>query len=182
MPAAMADTPLMQIPGNIDPVTVPRDVTPRADGRIDLLGLPRPRIAELFAEAGLDAKAAKLRAKQVFHWLYHRGVTEFEAMTDIAKTMRPGQLMVLESSTYPGTTREVFLPHIEKKGFKLGQDVFLAYSPEREDPGNPQSRVAEIPKVVGGLTPACRCRPALARPHRPAAGPARRRASRGRLK
>ena len=89
MPAAMADTPLMQIPGNIDPVTVPRDVTPRADGRIDLLGLPRPRIAELFAEAGLDAKAAKLRAKQVFHWLYHRGVTEFEAMTDIAKTMRP---------------------------------------------------------------------------------------------
>ena len=89
MPAAMSDTALMQIPGNIDPVTVPRDVTPRADGRIDLLGLPRPRIAELFAEAGLDAKAAKLRAKQVFHWLYHRGVTEFEAMTDIAKTMRP---------------------------------------------------------------------------------------------
>ena len=59
------------------------------DGRVDLIGLPRPRIAELFVEAGLDAKAAKLRAKQVFHWLYHRGVTDFEAMTDIAKTMRP---------------------------------------------------------------------------------------------
>jgi len=85
----MADTNLMPIPGHIDPVPVPRDVTPRADGRVDLLGLPRPRIAELFAEAGLDAKAAKLRAKQVFHWLYHRGVTDFEAMTDIAKTMRP---------------------------------------------------------------------------------------------
>ena len=85
----MADTSLMPIPGHIDPVPVPRDVTPRADGRVDLLGLPRPRIAELFVEAGLDAKAAKLRAKQVFHWLYHRGVTEFEAMTDIAKTMRP---------------------------------------------------------------------------------------------
>ena len=85
----MADTNLMSIPGHIDPVPVPRDVTPRADGRVDLLGLPRPRIAELLAEAGLDAKAAKLRAKQVFHWLYHRGVTEFEAMTDIAKTMRP---------------------------------------------------------------------------------------------
>jgi 23S rRNA (adenine2503-C2)-methyltransferase len=85
----MADTALMPIPGPIDPVPVTRDITPRADGRVDLIGLPRPRIAELFAEAGLDAKAAKLRAKQVFHWLYHRGVTEFEAMTDIAKTMRP---------------------------------------------------------------------------------------------
>ena len=79
----------MQIPGHIDPVPVPRDVTPRTDGRIDLLGLTRPRIAQLFAEAGLDTKAAKLRAKQVFHWLYHRGVTGFDAMTDIAKTMRP---------------------------------------------------------------------------------------------
>ncbi len=85
----MADTALMPIPGNIDPVPTPREVTPRADGRIDLIGLPRPRIAELFAAAGLDAKAARLRAKQVFHWLYHRGVTDFEAMTDIAKTMRP---------------------------------------------------------------------------------------------
>jgi len=85
----MADTNLMSIPGHVDPVPVPRDVTPRSDGRVDLIGLPRPRIAELFVEAGLDAKAARLRAKQVFHWLYHRGVTEFEAMTDIAKTMRP---------------------------------------------------------------------------------------------
>ncbi|MDE8651565.1 23S rRNA (adenine(2503)-C(2))-methyltransferase RlmN [Novosphingobium album (ex Liu et al. 2023)] len=90
----MADTNLMPIPGHIDPVPVPRPdlvegVTPRADGRLDLMGLPRRRIAELFAQAGLDAKQARLRAKQVFHWLYHRGVTEFEAMTDIAKTMRP---------------------------------------------------------------------------------------------
>ena len=85
----MADTNLMSIPGLIDPVPVPRDVTPRADGRVDLLGLPKKRIAELFEVAGLDAKAAKLRAKQVFHWLYHRGVTDFAEMTDIAKTMRP---------------------------------------------------------------------------------------------
>lgn len=85
----MADTALMQIPGNIDPVPVPRDVTPREDGRVDLLGLPRKAIAGLFEAAGLDAKAAKLRAKQVFHWIYHRGVTDFEAMTDIAKAMRP---------------------------------------------------------------------------------------------
>ncbi|KPP94979.1 23S rRNA (adenine(2503)-C(2))-methyltransferase RlmN [Erythrobacter sp. HL-111] len=85
----MPDTSLMTIPGQVDPVPVARDITPRADGRVDLIGLPKARIRELFEEAGLDAKAAKLRAKQVFHWLYHRGVTAFEAMTDIAKTMRP---------------------------------------------------------------------------------------------
>jgi 23S rRNA (adenine2503-C2)-methyltransferase len=85
----MPDTALMPIPGPIDPVPVARAVTPRADGRMDLIGLTRPQIAALFDQAGLDAKQAKLRAKQVFHWLYHRGVTEFEAMTDIAKTMRP---------------------------------------------------------------------------------------------
>ncbi|OZA92097.1 MAG: 23S rRNA (adenine(2503)-C(2))-methyltransferase RlmN, partial [Erythrobacter sp. 34-65-8] len=85
----MADTALMPIPGQVDPVPVARDITPRADGRIDLLGLPKARIRELFEAAGLDTLQAKLRAKQVFHWLYHRGVTDFEAMTDIAKTMRP---------------------------------------------------------------------------------------------
>jgi 23S rRNA (adenine2503-C2)-methyltransferase len=90
----MTNTTLMAIPGLIDPVPTPRpavtsQITPRSDGRIDLLGLTRPRIAELLVEAGLDAKAAKLRAKQLFHWLYHRGVTDFEPMTDIAKTMRP---------------------------------------------------------------------------------------------
>jgi 23S rRNA (adenine2503-C2)-methyltransferase len=85
----MADTALMTIPGLSEPVPAARDITPREDGRIDLIGLPRPRIRELFAAAGLDEKAAKLRAKQVFHWLYHRGVTNFEAMTDIAKPMRP---------------------------------------------------------------------------------------------
>jgi 23S rRNA (adenine2503-C2)-methyltransferase len=85
----MADTALMTIPGLVDPVPASRDITPRADGRVDLIGLPRPRIRELFAEAGLDERQAKLRAKQVFHWLYHRGVTDFEAMTDIAKPMRP---------------------------------------------------------------------------------------------
>jgi len=85
----MADTTLMSIPGQVDPVPVARDITPRADGRVDLIGLPKDRIRELFADAGLDEKQAKLRAKQVFHWLYHRGVTDFAAMTDIAKTMRP---------------------------------------------------------------------------------------------
>ena len=90
----MPDTALMPIPGQVDPVPVAREgvaggITPRADGRTDLLGLSRERIRDLFADAGLDAKQAKLRAKQVFHWLYHRGVTDFDAMTDIAKSMRP---------------------------------------------------------------------------------------------
>ena len=85
----MADTALMPIPGQVDPVPVARDITPRADGRIDLIGLPKERIRTLFEEAGLEPKQAKLRAKQVFHWLYHRGVTAFDAMTDIAKKMRP---------------------------------------------------------------------------------------------
>jgi 23S rRNA (adenine2503-C2)-methyltransferase len=73
---AMADTDLMSIPGHVDPVPVARDVTPREDGRVDLIGLPRGRIAALFEEAGLDSKQAKLRSRQVFHWLYHRGVTD----------------------------------------------------------------------------------------------------------
>ena len=90
----MSDTALMPIPGPIDPVPVARPaaadgVTPRTDGRIDLVGLPRDRIAELLVDAGLEAKAARLRSKQVFHWIYHRGVSDFSAMTDIAKTMRP---------------------------------------------------------------------------------------------
>ena len=85
----MADTDLMSIPGQVDPVPVARDITPREDGRIDLIGLSAARIRELFKEAGLDTRQAKLRSKQVFHWLYHRGVTDFDAMTDIAKTMRP---------------------------------------------------------------------------------------------
>lgn len=69
---------------------------------------------------------------------------------DIAKTARPGQLIVLESSTYPGTTREVFMPRLEKRGLKLGKDFFLAYSPEREDPGRKDFNTQTIPKLVGG--------------------------------
>src|SRR3546814_6365433 len=62
----------MQIPGHIDPVPVPRAVTPRADGRIDLLGLNKAQIRGCLEEAGLDAKQAKHRSTQLFHWLYHR--------------------------------------------------------------------------------------------------------------
>lgn len=73
----------------------------------------------------------------------------------VAGRLRKGQLVVLESSTYPGTTREVMLPPLEKKGLKAGENFFLAFSPEREDPGNPKYSTHSIPKVVGGLTPDC---------------------------
>ena len=72
---------------------------------------------------------------------------------DIAKTLRPGQLIVLESSTYPGTTREVMLPKFVAKGFTCGKDVFVAYSPEREDPGRKDHNTQTIPKLVGGIDP-----------------------------
>ena len=85
----MTASELMPIAGLIDPVPVARAITPRADGRTDLMGLPRIAIAALLGEAGLDPKAAKLRAKQVYHWVYHRGLSDFAAMTDIAKDMRP---------------------------------------------------------------------------------------------
>ena len=69
----------------------------------------------------------------------------------IAKVLRPGQLVVLESTTYPTTTRDVMVPVLEQSGLKAGRDFFVAYSPEREDPGNPDYSAAGIPKVVGGL-------------------------------
>ncbi|MFQ5734015.1 MAG: nucleotide sugar dehydrogenase [Planctomycetaceae bacterium] len=69
----------------------------------------------------------------------------------IAATLRPGQLIVLESTTYPTTTRDVLLPILESSGLTAGEDFFLAYSPEREDPGNPDYSAAGIPKVVGGI-------------------------------
>lgn len=72
----------------------------------------------------------------------------------IAEHLAPGRLVVLESTTYPGTTREVVLPILEARGLRPGEDFFLAYSPEREDPGNPVYSAPTIPKVVGGLDPA----------------------------
>src|SRR5579863_213160 len=72
-----------------------------------------------------------------------------------AKYLGPGKLVILESTTYPGTTDELVLPMLEGPGWKVGEDFFLCFSPERVDPGNPQYQTANIPKVVGGITPAC---------------------------
>ncbi|MGB6118072.1 MAG: nucleotide sugar dehydrogenase, partial [Mesorhizobium sp.] len=77
-------------------------------------------------------------------------------METIAPHMRAGQILSLESTTYPGTTDEILKPYIERRGFTIGDDYFLVYSPEREDPGNPNFSTRSIPKVVGGETQACR--------------------------
>jgi UDP-N-acetyl-D-glucosamine dehydrogenase len=73
---------------------------------------------------------------------------------DIAKTLRPQQLVVLESTTYPRTTREIMLPRFEARGLRCGKDFYLAYSPEREDPGRRDHNTQTIPKLVGGIDPA----------------------------
>jgi UDP-N-acetyl-D-glucosamine dehydrogenase len=73
----------------------------------------------------------------------------------IEKTLRPGQIVALESTTYPGTTEEMLLARFDKTGLKVGEDYFLVYSPEREDPGNQQFSTQSIPKVVGGTSEVC---------------------------
>ena len=77
------------------------------------------------------------------------------ASREVAARFRPGQLIILESTTYPGTTEELLLPLFQENGARIGEDLFLAFSPERIDPGNPTFKVKDIPKVVGGLTPTC---------------------------
>ncbi|QUT05971.1 23S rRNA (adenine(2503)-C(2))-methyltransferase RlmN [Sphingobium phenoxybenzoativorans] len=124
----------MQIPGHIDPVPVPRAVTPREDGRVDLLGLSRPQIRDTLAEAGLDEKQAKLRAKQLFHWLYHRGETDFAQMTDLAKPMRAwmaarfviGRPQVVEAQVSNDGTRKWLLRSDD------GQDYEMVFIPDAD--------------------------------------------------
>jgi UDP-N-acetyl-D-glucosamine dehydrogenase len=77
------------------------------------------------------------------------------AAESVRKTLRPGQLIILESTTYPGTTREVLLPLFEAQGLKVGSDFALCFSPERVDPGNPVWQTRNTPKVIGGITPRC---------------------------
>jgi UDP-N-acetyl-D-glucosamine dehydrogenase len=77
------------------------------------------------------------------------------ACQEIATHFHPGTLVILESTTYPGTTNEVVLPMLEKSGLEVGKDFFLCFSPERVDPGNPKFQTNNIPKVVGGVTESC---------------------------
>ena len=83
------------------------------------------------------------------------------AAEGVSTHLHPGQLIILESTTYPGTTQEVVLPILEKSGLQVGRDFFLAYSPERVDPGNRTYTTRNIPKVIGGITPRCTALAAL---------------------
>ncbi len=124
----------MQIPGHIDPVPVPRTVTPRADGRVDLLGLNKAQIQGALMESQLDLKQAKLRAKQLFHWIYHRGETDFAMMTDLAKPMRLwmahrfviGRPQVVEAQVSSDGTRKWLLRSDD------GQDYEMVFIPDAD--------------------------------------------------
>ena len=78
-----------------------------------------------------------------------------DATRAVAEVLRPGQVVILESTTYPGTTEEVMLPLLEASGLTVGEDLFVCFSPERVDPGNPTWQTKNTPKVIGGVTPAC---------------------------
>ncbi len=117
----------MQIPGHIDPVPTPRAETLRADGRIDLVGLSRDSIRAALENAGLDFKAAKLRAKQIWHWIYNRGATDFAVMTDIAKAQHPwlaarfviGRPEVVEAQVSTDGTRKWLLRAPDAQDYEM---------------------------------------------------------------
>ena len=118
---------LMHSPGHIDPVPVPRPAVARQDGRIDLIGLLRPQIAERLVEAGMDAKQTKLRAKQLWHWIYNCGVTDFAVMTDIAKAMHPwlaerfviGRPEIVEAQVSTDGTRKWLLRSPDAQDYEM---------------------------------------------------------------
>lgn len=124
----------MQIPGHIDPVPVPRAITPREDGRADLMGLSREQIRAELEEKGLEPKQAKLRSKQLFHWLYHRGETDFAQMSDLAKPMRAwmadrfvvGRPTVVEAQVSSDGTRKWLLRSDD------GQDYEMVFIPDAD--------------------------------------------------
>jgi 23S rRNA (adenine2503-C2)-methyltransferase len=124
----------MPIPGHIDPVPVPRDPVVRPDGRRDLLGRSKDELRALLAEAGLDPKQAKLRAKQLWHWIYNRGATDFTAMTDIAKAMHPwlverfviGRPDVVEAQVSSDGTRKWLLKSPD------GHDYEMVFIPDAD--------------------------------------------------
>jgi 23S rRNA (adenine2503-C2)-methyltransferase len=117
----------MQIPGHIDPVAVPRDPVLREDGRVDLVGLAKEAIRVALETAGLDAKAAKLRAKQIWHWIYNRGATNFAQMTDIAKVQHPwleqhfviGRPEVVEAQVSTDGTRKWLLRSPDAQDYEM---------------------------------------------------------------
>jgi len=133
-------------------------------GRSNLKTVPHERIAKMRADNRFEATTDYDRLREVDAVMIcvptplskHRDPDlSFIESTgrSIAPRLKPGQLVVLESTTYPGTTNEVLKPILEQSGLRAGKDFFLAYSPEREDPGNPDFETNTIPRVVGGDDP-----------------------------
>ena len=124
----------MPIPGHIDPVPVPRGVQPRPDGRVDLIGLTKDQLREALLSAGMELKQAKLRSKQIWHWLYNRGATRFADMTDIAKAQHPwleerfviGRPEVVEAQVSNDGTRKWLLRSPD------GQDYEMVFIPDAD--------------------------------------------------
>jgi 23S rRNA (adenine2503-C2)-methyltransferase len=120
-------TPLMSSPGNIDPVPVARPTAPRPDGKIDLVGLSKAEMREALTTGGLDAKGAKLRAKQIWHWIYNRGATDFSLMTDIARVQQPwlsnrfviGRPEIVEAQVSTDGTRKWLLRTPDAQDFEM---------------------------------------------------------------
>jgi 23S rRNA (adenine2503-C2)-methyltransferase len=118
---------LMQSPGHIDPVPVPRDAVVRDDGRTDLIGLTKDGIRAALEAKGMEPKQAKLRAKQLWHWMYNRGSTAFTAMTDIAKTMHPwlaehfvvGRPEIVEAQVSTDGTRKWLLRSPDAQDYEM---------------------------------------------------------------
>ncbi len=135
-------------------------------GRSHVQDIPSPRLAALVQAGRLSATTDLARLEEPdcvaicvptpLSKTRDPDISFVSAATDsVAKTIRPGQAIVLQSTTYPGTTRELMLPALEKGGLEVGRDFFLAFSPERVDPGNPRYNTHNTPKIVGGITPAC---------------------------
>jgi UDP-N-acetyl-D-glucosamine dehydrogenase len=141
--------------------------------KIELLGLGRSYIGHISSEAivtannrGMEVTADFARASEPDALIicvptplntYREPDLSFVLRTteELVKNMRSGQILSLESTTYPGTTDEELKPRLEARGFVVGEDVFLAFSPEREDPGNQKFSTHNIPKICGGCTPRC---------------------------
>ncbi len=134
LPMLDSVAPPMPIPGHIDPVPVPRAKTFRADGRIDLIGLGKDALRQTLLDAGMELRQAKLRSKQIWHWLYNRGATEFSAMSDISKTMHPwleqrfviGRPEVVEAQVSTDGTRKWLLRSPD------GQDYEAVFIPDAD--------------------------------------------------
>jgi UDP-N-acetyl-D-glucosamine dehydrogenase len=141
---------------------------------VDSLNAGRSHIQDVAAAAVTDAvQAQRLSATTDLTRLKEPDIISISVPTPLSKTkdpdvsyvlaatesvkraLRKGQLVVLESTTYPGTTRELMLPALLSTGLKVGEDFFLAFSPERVDPGNERFNTRNTPKVIGGITPAC---------------------------